>query len=165
MKIATAILIGPAASMSLAPAAFAETWSPTGAGTAGPNVVQVRKGLTLNCTLNATTNLNGSTGQITSLQLTPASGPLTEQCPDIEFSNFPYNIEPDGSSLTSVIIQGVVVTAITGNCAGNLKAGFNQSTGVLTFTHTNTVPATSGIGNCSLAGNVSTAPPAHYTIP
>jgi hypothetical protein len=168
MKVSTALFVGALASMGIVTAGFAETWSPASTtGSVGPNVVQVRKGLTLNCTLHATTQTNstGSTAQITALNLTPASGLLTEQCPDIEFSGFPYNIEPDGTSLTSIIIQGVVVTGLTGNCAGNLKAAFNQSTGVITFSHSNTVPATSGIGNCSLAGNASTSPAASYTIP
>jgi hypothetical protein len=156
-----------AASLCSAPAAFAQTWSPSGPGVVGTDTIEVRKLLTLICDIDGGTSINvsGSTHQINSLGLSQGSSG-SSNCPNIGFTGFPYVVEPaGGTSLTQVVIRNVVVQGITGNCAGDLLADFDQTTGELTFSHANTIPATSGIGPCSLEGIVTTTPAVSYTIP
>lgn len=164
MKKFTKISIATLAALSLAPAtALAGTYSPSGAGAAS-GTVQVRKGLTLNCTLNATTNSDGtisSSGapsgtEITSISLSGSS------CGAVSFVNLPYDIS--ATSGTGVIIHDVTVNGITGNCKGDMAA--TLSGGVLTFNHANTIPSNPPGGSpCSMHGSVTTSPTASYTYP
>ena len=142
----------------LAGAASAETWSPTGPvslSNIGP--VTVSKGITLTCGVSGSGTLNGSNATVNSLALT---GGL---CGNVRFTSLPYNLE--GTSPTSVTLQNVVVTAITGNCAGDLTGSFNQSTGVITFSGA-TIPSNpAGGAPCVINGQVATNPAASFTIP
>lgn len=165
MKRLAKVSIGVLASLALLPAtALAGTYSPSGTGAGGPSPVQVKKGITLNCTLTATTNSDGtisSSGtpsgtEITSIAL---SGGL---CGAVSFTGLPYDISTTSS--TDITIHNVQVTGITGNCAGNLNAKLVG--GVLQFTHANTIPSSPAGGSpCSIQGNVSTSPTASYTYP
>jgi hypothetical protein len=165
MKNLVKISISVLAALSLAPAtAFAGTYSPSGAGAAGPSTVEVRKGITLNCTLTATTNSNGTISSSgapsgTSITNISLSGGL---CSNISFTSFPYDIS--ATSATGIIIHDVEVTGITGNCKGDLAA--TLSGGGLTFSHSNTIPSNPlGGSPCSMKGTVSTSPSASYTYP
>lgn len=165
MKNIAKISICALASLSLFPAtAMAGTYSPSGSGTASSSSVQVKKGITLSCSLSATTSSDGtisSSGppsgtKITSLSL---SGFL---CGAVSFTGFPYDVS--ATSSTGVVIHDVQVTGITGNCRGDLAA--TLSGGVLTFSHSNTIPSNPPGGSpCSMQGNVSTSPSASYTYP
>ncbi|WP_447753085.1 hypothetical protein [Sphingopyxis fribergensis] len=159
------ISIGAVAALALLPAAvLAGTYSPSGTGNGGPSPVQVKKGITLSCTLTATTSSNGtisSTGvpsgtKITGISLT---GGL---CGAVSFSGFPYDITT--LNATDIVINDVRVVGITGNCRGNLRAKLVG--GVLQFVHTNTIPSDPPGGTpCSMQGNVATSPSASYTYP
>ncbi len=165
MKRLLKVSICTLASLSLLPAAaLAGTYSPSGSGGAGPSTVQVKKGITLTCTLTASTTSNGtisSTGtpsgtKITSIAL---SGGL---CGAVSFTGMPYDVS--ATSSTDVIIHDVRVTGITGNCRGDLKAKLVG--GVLQFNHANTIPSDPAGGSpCSMQGNVSTSPTAPYSYP
>ena len=155
-----------AASICAAPTALAETWSPTGNGVTGPDPFEVRQHFTVICELDAATSANGSSLQITSLNISAGSFGSTLFCPNFYFSGLPYNVEPDpATSLTSVVIHGVLFQGFSGTCAGNLKADFDQSTGELTFSHVNTLPPISGAIPCSFEGIVTTTPALSYTVP
>ena len=156
--------------LSLLPAtAHAGTYSPSGVGGVTATTVEVKKGMTLSCVLNAATNSDGTistTGtpvappagtRITSLTI---AGPL---CNLVSFTGLPYYIKATNS--TDVEFIDVRVTGITGNCRGNLKA--KLVSGVLQFTHTNSTIASDPPGGtpCSIQGNVPTSPTASYTYP
>ena len=158
------IFVGTVAAFAMLPtAALAGTYSPAGTGTAGPSTVQVKKGITLTCTLTATTNSDGTISttvpsgtKITGISLT---GGL---CGAVSFSGFPYDITT--LNATDVVINDVRVIGITGNCRGNLRASL--AGGVLQFTHANTIPSDPPGGSpCSMQNNVSTTPSASYTYP
>ena len=158
------IFVGTVAALAMLPtAALAGTYSPAGTGGAGPSTVEVKKGITLTCTLTATTNSNGTISttvpsgtKITGISLT---GGL---CGAVSFSGFPYDITT--LNATDVVINDVRVVGITGNCRGNLRAKLVG--GVLQFTHANTIPSDPPGGSaCSMQNNVSTTPAASYTYP
>jgi len=158
------IFVGTVAALAMLPtAALAGAYSPAGTGGAGPSTVEVKKGITLTCTLTATTNSNGTISttvpsgtKITGISLT---GGL---CGAVSFSGFPYDITT--LNATDVVINDVRVVGITGNCRGNLRAKLVG--GVLQFTHANTIPSDPPGGSaCSMQNNVSTSPTASYTYP
>ena len=158
------IFVGAVAAFAMLPtAALAGTYSPAGTGAAGPSPVQVKKGITLSCTLNATTNSDGTISttvpsgtEITGISLT---GGL---CGAVSFSGFPYDITT--LNATDIVINDVRVVGITGNCRGNLRAKLVG--GVLQFSHANTIPSDPPGGSpCSMQNNVSTTPTASYTYP
>ncbi len=79
--------VGAVVALAMLPTAvLAGTYSPSGTGTGGPSTVQVKKGITLTCTLTATTSSNGtisSTGvpsgtKITGISLT--GGAVRQRC-------------------------------------------------------------------------------------
>ncbi len=135
----------------LVPQASAQTFSPTGPFTlANVGTFTVSKGITLNCSLAGSGSVDASgNASVTSLTL---SGGL---CGSIAFTTTPYVVS--GVSPSTVTINGMVVTAITGNCAGNLTGSYNQSTGIITFAGA-TLPATSGLGACRITGQVKISP-------
>lgn len=158
------IFVGTVAALAMLPtAALAGTYSPSGTGNAGPSTVQVKKGITLTCTLTATTNSDGTISttlpsgtEITGITL---SGGL---CGGVSFTGLPYDITT--LNATDVLINDVRVVGITGNCRGNLKAKLVG--GVLQFNHANTIPSDPPGGSpCSMQNNVSTSPTASYTYP
>ena len=158
------IFVGTVAAFAMLPtAALAGTYSPAGSGAAGPSTVQVKKGITLNCTLTATTNSDGtiSTSVPSGTKITGISlaGGL---CGAVSFSGFPYDITT--LNATDIVINDVRVVGVTGNCRGNLRAKLVG--GVLQFTHANTIPSDPPGGSpCSMQNNVSTTPSASYTYP
>lgn len=146
----------------------AETWSPTGTiaiqsidpATGLPSTLQVKKGITLNCTMagSAVVDINNpSDAAVGSLGL---SGGFL--CGLISFAGLPYNLE--GNADGTATLENVTVTAITGNCAGDLTGDFDQTNGYLTFTDS-TIPSTSGGSDCVVNGTVDTNPQASYTNP
>jgi hypothetical protein len=165
MKNLKKISIGAVAALAMLPtAALAGTYSPAGSGTAGPATVQVKKGITLTCTLNATTTSDGtisSSGvpsgtKITGISLT---GGL---CGAVSFSGFPYDVTT--LNATDIQINNVQVVGVTGNCAGNLRAKLVG--GVIQFVHANTIPSSPAGGSpCSMQGNAPTSPSGSYTYP
>ncbi|MGK6355698.1 hypothetical protein ACMGDH_10795 [Sphingomonas sp. DT-207] len=142
----------------LVPQASAQTVSPTGPFTlTNVGTISVTKGITLSCGLTGSGNVSSSgAASVTSINLT---GGL---CGSIVFSGTPYAVT--STSTSSITINGVVVTAITGNCAGNLTGSFNQATGEITFANA-TLPSTSGGNPCSITGKVKTTPALSFTIP
>ena len=165
MKNLVKILIAGVASLSVAPAASAGTFSPTPGTTAYAASLQVRKLLTLQCeftadiTSNGTITTNPSTTGTFVTNVTLAAG--DSNCDNVAFTNFNWPVT--SVSGTTVQFNNVGVVGITGNCAGTLRA--NLSGGVITFSHANTIPSTSGFGNCSLSGTATTSPTASYTYP
>lgn len=165
MKTIAKISICALASLSLFPAtAMAGTYSPSGGGTAGPSSVTVKKGISLNCSLSATTNSDGtisSSGPPSGTKITniSLSGGL---CGFVSFTGFPYDVS--ATSASGVVIHDVQVTGITGNCRGDLAA--TLSSGVLVFSASNTIPSNPPGGSpCSVDGSVTTSPSASYTYP
>lgn len=142
----------------LVPQASAQTVSPAGPFTlSNVGTISVSKGITLSCGLTGSGNVTaGGAATVTSLNLT---GGL---CGSIVFSGTPYTIS--STSTSSITINGVVVTAITGNCAGSLTGSFNQATGEITFANA-TLPSTSGGSACRITGKVKTTPALSFTIP
>lgn len=167
MKYFAKSSLGVLAALSLFPAAAqAGTYSPAPAGGVVPTTVEVKKGLTLLCTLNATTSSNGTIStttpsgtEIATLTIS-AGNPL---CGLVAFTGLPYDVTT--TSATDIVFNDVRVTGVTGNCRGNLKA--KLVSGVLQFTHANsTIPSDPPGGSpCSIQGNVPTTPTASYTYP
>lgn len=137
----------------LVPQASAQTFSPTGSFTlANVGTFTVSKGITLNCNLAGAGSVDtAGNASVSSLTLSGGGG----LCGSITFTTTPYVVS--GVSPSTVTINGMVVTAITGNCAGNLTGSYNQSTGVITFANA-TLPATSGVGACRINGQVKISP-------
>lgn len=171
MKKFAKLLIGTVASLGIATSASAGTFSPTPGTTAYSADVEVRKLLTLSCEFTADITSDGTiTGNPTTTgtfvtNVTLAAG--DSNCDNVAFTNFNWPVT--SIDATTVQFNNVGVVGITGNCAGNLRASVNSTTGVITFSHANTIPATSGLGPCSLqskpASPVNTTPPASYTFP
>ncbi len=137
----------------LVPQASAQTFSPTGpftlANTGGQ--IKVQKGITLSCNLAGSGSVDASgNASVTSLTL---SGGTLGLCGSITFTGTPYVVS--GVSPSTVTINGMVVTAVTGNCAGNLTGSY--SGGVITFTNA-TLPSTSGGNACTIDGKVKISP-------
>lgn len=103
--------------------ASAETWSPTGTVALSSGDVNIFDGITLNCVLSGSVNLNGADASVGSLAL---NGFL---CNIIRFNGLPYNLE--GNADGTVTLEGVNVQTVYNHCAGNLTATFDQATGVL----------------------------------
>ncbi len=168
--VASSVLSTAIAAFGLASTAVAETWSPTGPVSlssidpmsGAPSTLQVSKGITLDCGLSGGGSLAGSSALVNSLSLT--AGDFL--CIFVAFSNLPYNLEPEGgTSLDSVTLEDVVVTAVTGNCRGNLTGDFDQTNGRITFTNA-TIPSDPVGGSpCVINGVVATSPAVSYTIP
>lgn len=139
----------------LVPQASAQTFSPSGPFTlSNVGSITVSKGISLSCGLTGSGSVSGSgAASVTSISLT---GFL---CSSITFSGGPFAVS--GPSPTTITISGVTVTAITGNCAGNLTGSYNQSTGVITFVNA-TLPATSGGNPCTVNGRVQISPTITY---
>ena len=115
--------------------------------------VTVSKGITLSCSISgAGSSSTAGSGTLTSLSL---SGGTFGLCGSISFTGLPYAVSTSGGTLT---ITGVVVTAITGNCAGNLSGSYNSTTGVVTFNNA-TLPTTSGGSDCKINGSATLTPP------
>jgi hypothetical protein len=168
MKYFAKSSLGVLAALSLLPAtAQAGTYSPSPSGGTTPTVVEVKKGLTLLCTLTATTSSNGSISttlpsgtEVATLTIASPPNPL---CGLVAFTGLPYDITT--TSATDIVFNDVRVTGVTGNCRGNLKA--KLVSGVLQFTHANsTIPSDPPGGSpCSIQGNVPTSPTASYPSP
>ncbi|WP_299948478.1 hypothetical protein [uncultured Microbulbifer sp.] len=158
-KFITAVSLTLAAT-GFAGLANAETWSPTGpVALASVEPLALFKGIPLDCDLMGAVTLNGSDASVGALQL---SGGLFDLCNTITFTDLPYNLE--GNADGTATMEGVVVQAVTGNCAGDLTGTFDQATGVLTFDAA-VLPATDSGGDCTISGNVMTNPQASYTNP
>jgi hypothetical protein len=141
----------------LVPQASAQTFSPTGPFTlTSIGNITVQKGITLSCGLNGTGSVSGGAASVSSINLT---GGL---CGSVNFTGTPYTVT--SGSLTSITLNGVVVTAITGNCAGSLTGSYNQATGVITYSGA-TIPSTSGGNPCRVTGRVQVSPTVTFTIP
>ncbi|TGX54310.1 hypothetical protein E5A73_09395 [Sphingomonas gei] len=141
----------------LVPQASAQTFSPSGAFTlTNIGTITVSKGITLSCSLSGGGTVSGGAASVSSITL---SGGL---CSSVTFTGAPYTVT--SGSLTSITLNGVIVTGITGNCAGSLTGAYNQSTGVITYTNA-TIPKTSGIGDCKVTGKVQVSPKVTFTIP
>ncbi|ATY31013.1 hypothetical protein [Sphingomonas psychrotolerans] len=141
----------------IAPQASAQTFSPNGAvSLASIGNITVSKGITLSCGLAGTGSVSSGALSVSSITL---SGGL---CPSVTFSGTPYTVT--SGSLTAVTLNGVVVTAITGNCAGTLTGAYNQATGVITYANA-TIPSTSGGSPCRVTGRVQVSPTVTFTIP
>ena len=142
----------------LVPQASAQTVSPTGPFTLTNNgPISVSKGITLSCGLSGSGNVTPTgSATVTSINLT---GGL---CGSIVFSGGPWAVT--ATSTSSITINNIVVTAITGNCAGNLTGSFNQMNGEITFANA-TLPSTSGGSPCRISGKVKTTPALSYTVP
>ncbi|HEY9090722.1 hypothetical protein [Parasphingorhabdus sp.] len=83
-------------------------------------------------------------------------------CNAVAFTAQPYDVS--ATSATGILIHDVQVVGITGNCRGDLAA--TLSGGVLSFSHSNTIPSDPPGGSpCSMKGTVSTSPSASYTYP
>jgi hypothetical protein len=159
------ISIGALAVLAMLPtASLAGTYSPSGAGALGPTPVQVKKDVTLLCTLTGTVSSDGSissTGvpsgtKVTSMTL--ANG----LCGAVIFQGLPYNITT--LNATDVVINDVRIVGSIGNCRGNLNAKLIG--GVLQLRNTNIIPSDpAGSLPCSIQGNVATSPAASYTYP
>jgi hypothetical protein len=169
MKKFVKLLIGTVASLGIASTAVAGTFAPTPGTTVYSADVEVRKLLTLHCEITAPitsngviTNNPGTTGTFVDYVALAAGD---SNCDNVEFTstNMPVTTIDDDEFL----INNITVVGITGNCAGSLRAQLNQTTGVITFSHLNTIPATSGLGPCSVqsvsTNPVTTTPPASYT--
>ena len=141
----------------LVPQASAQTFSPNGSFTINNiGTITVSKGITLSCGLTGGGSVSSGAATVTSINLT---GGL---CGSVVFSGTPYVVS--SPSLTSITLNGVVVTAITGSCAGTLTGAYNQSTGVITFTNA-AIPSTSGGNPCRVTGRVQLSPIVTFTIP
>jgi hypothetical protein len=141
----------------LVPQASAQTFSPSGPFTlTNSGSITVSKGITLNCGLNGSGSVSGGAASVSSINLT---GGL---CSSVHFTGTPYTVT--SGSLTSITLNGVVVTAITGNCAGTLTGAYNQATGAITFANA-TIPSTSGGSPCRVSGTVQISPTVTFTIP
>lgn len=141
----------------LVPQASAQTFSPNGSFTlTNIGTITVSKGITLSCGLTGGGSVSGGAATVTSINLT---GGL---CGSVLFTGTPYTVT--SGSLTSITLNGVTVTAITGNCAGTLTGAYNQSTGVITFTNA-AIPSTSGGNPCRVTGRVQISPTVTFTIP
>lgn len=172
------LMIGSVASLGMATAAVAGTFTPTGGSTVstGGSTIEVRKLLTLNCQLDANIVTTPAAGGSTSVTEITTDKTTTEvfidfialaagdsNCDNVAFtsSNMPVTyVDAD-----TIEIHDIDVIGVTGNCSGSLRADVNQSTGVITFSHSNSIPATSGFGNCSVSGSVPTSLPVSYTTP
>lgn len=134
----------------LVPQASAQTFSPNGAFTiTNVGTIVVSKGITLNCGLTGSGNVSGGAATVSGLTLT---GGL---CGSVNFTGTPYTISASG---TTVTINNVTVTAITGNCYGNLSGTYDQSTGILTFASA-TIPSNPPGGTpCKVTGRVQLSP-------
>lgn len=140
-----------ASAVFLVPHASAQTFSPAGSFTiTNVGTITVSKGITLNCGLSGSGNVtSGGSASVTSISLT---GGL---CGSISFTATPYAVTASG---TTVTINNVTVTAITGNCFGNLSGTYNQSTGILTFSNA-TIPSNPPGGSpCRVTGQVRLSP-------
>ncbi|WP_033073511.1 hypothetical protein [Sphingopyxis sp. MWB1] len=166
MKKFTKISIATLAALSLTPAtALAGTYSPSGAGSASGQQLEVRKGMTLKCDVNAGINSDGtisSSGAPSGTDITSISLSNGSFCGAVAFTNFPYDVS--ATSGTGIVIHDVVVQGITGDCRGDMAA--TMSGGVITFNHANTIPSDPPGGSpCSMAGSITTSPTASYTYP
>lgn len=143
-----------ASAMVLAPQASAQTFSPNGSFTlTSIGTVTVNKGITLSCSLTGSGTVSGGAASVTSITL---SGGL---CGSVLFTSTPYPVA--GPTPTTLTIRNVRVTAITGNCFGDLTGAYNQSTGVITLTNA-TIPSV-GTGNpCRVNGRVQVSPTITY---
>ena len=112
--------------------------------------ITVSKGLTLSCGLSGAGNVtSGGAASVTGITL---SGTL---CGSVLFTATPYAVTASG---TTVTINNVTVTAITGNCFGNLSGTYNQVTGILTFAGA-TIPSNPAGGTpCKVTGQVKLSP-------
>lgn len=177
MKNLAKLMVGSIASFGMATAAMAGTFTPTGGSTVstGTSTVQVRKLLTLNCKLVApivttptaggsstvteiTTNKTTTEVFISSISLAAGDG----SCDDVAFVS--TNMPVTYVDANTILIHDVDVIGITGNCFGTLQADVNGSGGIV-FAHANSIPATSGLGNCSVSGTIPTSPAVSYTTP
>jgi hypothetical protein len=139
------------------PQASAQTFSPNGAVTlTSIGNITVSKGITLSCGLSGTGSVSGGALSVSSITL---SGGL---CGSVTFSGTPYPVT--SGTLTSVTLNNVVVTAITGSCAGALVGSYNQATGVITYSNA-TIPSTTGGSACRVSGRVQVSPVVTFTIP
>lgn len=140
-----------ASAVFLVPQASAQTFSPSGPFTiTNVGTITVSKGITLSCSLSGGGNVTtGGAASVTSIIL---SGGL---CGSVSFTATPYAVTASG---TTVTINNVTVTAITGNCFGNLSGTYNQSTGILTFAGA-TIPSNPVGGSpCKVTGQVKLSP-------
>jgi hypothetical protein len=154
---------------SLVPVASAGVFTPSGGTLAATADIEVRKLLTLNCALTAPISSNGvitASTATTGTYVDSISLSGDSSCSAVSFVS--TNMPVTTVSATQVRINNIVVNGLTGNCAGSLLATVTP-TGILQFSHSNTIPSTSGIGNCSVGSKsatpVVTTPAASYTYP
>lgn len=162
MKSLKLILAGSVAIFSLGTGAVAQTFSPDGTRTlSNVGTITVSKGITLACSgLSGSADVTSGVGEIRSLSL---SGGLFGQCANITFSNFDYPLT--ATSTSAVTINNVYVTAITGDCQGNITGTFNDAADTLTFTNA-VLPRVSGTsGDCRISGTVKISPAVTFTVP
>ncbi|WP_448662616.1 hypothetical protein ACG3SL_18425 [Sphingomonas sp. CJ20] len=144
-----------ASAVFLVPQASAQTFSPAGSFTiTNVGAISVSKGITLSCGLSGSGNVtSGGAASVTGIAL---SGPL---CTSVTFTSTPYAVTASG---TTVTINNVTVTAITGNCFGNLSGTYNQSTGILTFVNAPIPSNPAGGSPCRVNGQVRLSPTLTY---
>ncbi|MFA0809900.1 hypothetical protein [Microbulbifer epialgicus] len=148
------------ATIGMSSMATAETWSPPGAiALASVGNLEVKKGLTLFCDLSGSVNSTGADASVGSLAL---SGGALNMCSRVAFEGLPYALV--GNANNTVTIKNVTVSAVTGDCTGDLTGSFDQSTGRITFNNAQ-IPSSGSGGACVIDGVVSTNPQSSYTVP
>lgn len=142
----------------LVPQASAQTFSPTGPFTlANVGSIVFSKDLTLTCGLTGSGSVSGGAASVSSIAV--GGGAMC----GVLFTGTPYVVS--SSSLTSITLNGVVMTGLFGGtCAGSLTGDYDQSTGRITFLGA-TIPSTSGGRPCRIAGRVQLSPIVTFTIP
>ncbi|TQV78889.1 hypothetical protein FKG94_12785 [Exilibacterium tricleocarpae] len=161
--VATAGFASSASAMwTFSPAGPVTLSSPIDPGTGSPIPLQLFKGIPVSCNISGSGNIASGLASVTSLSLVPGSF----FCFAISFAGLPYDLEPAGGvSLTSVTLKDVTVTAITGNCRGDLTGDFDQATGIITFNGATIPSDPPGGADCVVTGPVATSPAISYTIP
>ncbi|TQV78888.1 hypothetical protein FKG94_12780 [Exilibacterium tricleocarpae] len=168
--LALSVLSAVVATAGFASSASAWTFSPNGSvtlsspidpGTGSLIPLQLFKGIPVSCTIFGIGDITFGLASVTSLSLMPGSF----FCFAISFTGLPYDLEPAGGvSPTSVTLKDVTVTAITGNCRGDLTGDFDQATGVITFNGATIPSDPPGGSDCIVTGPVATSPAISYTI-
>ncbi|MFA0809570.1 hypothetical protein [Microbulbifer epialgicus] len=134
----------------------ADSWSPQGAiGLANVGNIKVSKGIDLNCALSGSATVDAA-GNASVGSLSLSTGFL---CSNVDFTNLPYTLV--GNAGNTVTLQDVTVTAITGNCFGDITGNFNQATGEITFNAAQ-LPAVGSGADCEITGTISTNPQASF---
>ena len=170
MKKLASFIVG-ALALTSAQAVSAVTYTPAGAWEMqGP--VTVKKGLTLNCTLNIKGNVpeaapdahgTASHGHVLNVTSVTLSGGL---CGTVTFSGLPYSTSytPLTATTGTLTLHNVYVNTITsGNCAGDISGTWDNTAKTLTVNAT--LPAaTAGTADCTVNGVLNLVKPTGGSI-